>query len=475
MASASTQRERDNGLVVEAAGTAHAANLAEAVEPRDGRATCVRTYQATFFADASVAHHRPPTSAIEHEEPERRTVGQRAHRLGTRNVGGGQRRVDVTLCQPQRRTARHRSGAPQPARVGVRAQHMANGHIAPTRHRKRSGQRESHEVARARLDARRCVMSIQVDIEGRLVIEHVKVVAAAGGHHEWLTLRLPSVADRKAERRITADACGDGSVLQDLAVEDLPGRHHLHVVTGAATDERDARTEDAVRAADHLLLVTEKRVSQNHNSIVWPVRQREQRRSDVLADLAGSLGHPAGAAGRHAEIAAQRDHENPGAEYRPGTDLPGGSAANQGYIRGDLLDAVEQLAQVIAKRREDEQELRIRAGHGRASRLDACDAVRWIPGVSGTHLAGCRGRARLPDDRAKVFGSSHAFNDLHRWERCGAVPLDCPDGSGRACDSAGHRLTSAIRIPYPSRCGQNMAKRIYLVSWVFDVFQALSK
>src|SRR5262249_33974284 len=109
--------------------------------------------------------------------------------------------------------------------------------------------------------------------------------------------------------------------------------------------------------------------------------------------------------------------ENPGAEHRPGTDLPGGSAANQRHIRGDLLDAVEQLAQVIAKRREDEQELRIRACHGRASRFNTSDAVRWIPGAAGTHLAGCRGPARLPDDRGRDIGGSHVFSGLHQCER----------------------------------------------------------
>ncbi len=75
-------------------------------------------------------------------------------------------------------------------------------------------------------------------------------------------------------------------------VVQLEGPDHLQVVAGAATDERQLRADDAVRAADDLLLVAGEAVGEQHED---PVLVAVDAGGGVRDAGAGSRRLPAGA------------------------------------------------------------------------------------------------------------------------------------------------------------------------------------
>jgi hypothetical protein len=168
---------------------------------------------------------------------------------------------------------------------------------------------------------------------------------------------------------------------------ELPRRHHPHVVTGAAADQRHGRAENAVRAADHLLLVAGERVGQHDHHAVPGGWQRLQRRRQVLADLAWLLLQAGRTGGPDREVTAQADNHDTVRELGAGADLARRGAADDRDADSGLRDAAEQFGQVVAERGEDDQQPRVRAVNGIGRRGGAGGSSLRTPRVGSPHPA----------------------------------------------------------------------------------------
>jgi hypothetical protein len=136
------------------------------------------------------------------------------------------------------------------------------------------GERQTREALLSRRLTHAKVL--QVDVEGRLIVEGVDTVSAAAGDEHRLTDPPPAVPHADPQRRIGGDPSSDNRVGKDLIVIQLERPRHLQVVARASTDQRHAPTDDPVRTPDDLLLIAGKAVSQQQQHSVRPILPRRQ-------------------------------------------------------------------------------------------------------------------------------------------------------------------------------------------------------
>ena len=267
---------------------------------------------------------------------------------------------------------------------------MAYRVVAAPADGQRPGEGEVEEGGRVAVDAGRRVQPLQVNVQRRLVVQGVHLVSGAAGDHHRVAVPAPAVPHRDGDRPVRTERRGDHAVLQHFGAVELLRGDHPHVVRGAATDQRYRRGDHAVRAADHLLLVAGERVGEHQGDPVTGAGQGKQGGGDPFAGAARVVAQAGGVSGTDVEGAAEADRDHAGAQGRSGADAAGRRAADDRYPRRLRRNPGEQCRKVVAERREDHQQPRIRAAQ-RAPRGRGAGGA-GVPVGRVTHLYPSRTR-----------------------------------------------------------------------------------
>ena len=210
--------------------------------------------------------------------------------------------------------------------------------------------------------------ALPVDVGRRAAVKFMHSVRAGARDEHRVADRTPAVADADADRRVGADRDADHRVGQDrAAVEQRRDAAPVGAATDA-TDERDARAGDRVRAPDQLGLALGRSVGQQHQDLVLAVGDVADAGRGARARVARVVG---GADGGHRErqpLAAERDHDDRVARRAVERDLARRRAADDRQPGRDLGDLAGQGARVVGPGGEDQQQLRRSVVGARAQR-----------------------------------------------------------------------------------------------------------
>ena len=227
---------------------------------------------------AGLAEDAPAGDAVEGHQPQRRPVVEGGEGVAAGGVGGFEDGGVVAVHEPGQAAlgdVRHAQQRP----VGeVRAGHEADLFAAAAAEAQRVGEGEADEGLRVDPGGEGGVEPVEVDVEGRGVVEGQDPVAFAAGDDHRVADPAPAVADADPEGGVGGDGGGHDGVAQHPPVVELGGGLHAQVVTGAAADEGDAGADDPVGAPHDLRLVPDEPVGEEQQDLVLLVAQAVESR-----------------------------------------------------------------------------------------------------------------------------------------------------------------------------------------------------
>ena len=198
---------------------------------------------------------------------------------------------------------------------------------------------------------------IEVNLEGRSIVERAQQCFAAVGHQHRLAHRGPAVAHSHPQRSIGADRRGHNRAAHHPLTVQLAGLAHRQIIAGAAAHQWHIDPGCVIGTAHHFHLVAAQSVGEQHHHCVLAALQSLHATGRLCGGLAQALLLALPPAGAHPHLRSPQspEHQRLG-EGACGGDLAGGGAADHVATGKPLLHSIGQAFQRIARGCQHDQQ-----------------------------------------------------------------------------------------------------------------------